>query len=129
MKDFIRQIKINEDCSLEEAVSILCIHNVNGIGVCDLNNKLVGFISAKDLLKRIFAQKYHNVPSGRVKDYLTKEVISVNESSSIHDLISKFIDFKYPLLFKVFVSLKTISLFLSTLFFSIDRVSIILSKE
>ena len=95
MKELIRKIKLYDHASIEEAIEVLSSHNINGIGVCDSNEALVGFISAKDILKRIYAQKYHNLPTGTVKDYMSTNVSYVKDSISEHDLISKFIDYKY----------------------------------
>lgn len=101
-------ISVGPDDNIEKAVKILAEHNISGLPVVDENNKVVGIISSSDIVK--FSGKLHVVPliassgwvspytdvsamnsyskghelltSRKVRDIMTKKVITVQESAS-----------------------------------------------
>lgn len=86
---------VQPDTELLEVVSIMCLYRFNGLPVVE-GDKMVGFIAEKDVLHKLFPTledmitgglgsldfdemmgKYGDVVNLKVKDLMTKNVISV----------------------------------------------------
>ena len=80
-------ISVNRETFVEEAIEIMVENNVTGLPVVDDENRLVGIISEKDVLKflsdidRLMLVKDFKDSSAKVEDFMTEKVISfdVNE--------------------------------------------------
>ncbi len=92
---------VNPATTMAEVVSMMCLYRLSGIPVVEDNNKLVGFISEKDVLDPMFPKmedmmdgmtaidmtaaldKYSQVVGMTVQDLMTKSVISVTPDMEI----------------------------------------------
>lgn len=108
-------VKVHQEDNLADVVRILLEHKISGLPVLDDENKVVGMITGKDLLKyseildvddnsldysRLFRFHTHTAKSipdenktdmfliTRVEEVMSKTVISVNENSSFHDVVT-----------------------------------------
>ena len=107
-------VKVHPEDNLADVVRILLEHKISGLPVLDDENKVVGMITGKDLLKyseilevddnpldfsrsfRLHTYTAKSIPDEnntdiflitRVKEVMSKTVISVKENSSFHDVV------------------------------------------
>lgn len=92
---------VTPDTTMAEVVSMMCLYRLSGIPVVEDDNKLVGFISERDVLDPMFPKmedmmdgiaaidmtaaldKYSNVVGMKVDSLMTKSVISVEPDMEI----------------------------------------------
>lgn len=107
-------VKVHPEDSLEDVVKILLEHKISGVPVLDDDNKVVGMISGRDLLKHtemldkqdnsldfsvLFRPRSYTAKSvpyeantnlfliTRVEEVMSTAVVSVKEHSSFHDVV------------------------------------------
>ncbi|MCK5122275.1 MAG: CBS domain-containing protein, partial [Methylococcales bacterium] len=83
---------VKPDADALIAIKQLLDHRITCAPVLDHNGKLVGMFSEKDCMKVVLGASYNQGMSGKVEDFMTKEILSVNAESSIVDLADKFQD-------------------------------------
>ena len=105
---------VTPETSMAEVVSMMCLYRLSGIPVVEDNNKLVGFISERDVLDPMFPKledmmdglaaidmtaaldKYSNVVVGMtVSDLMTNSVISVGPDLEILKAAAKMVGNKF----------------------------------
>ncbi len=105
---------VNPDTSMAEVVSMMCLYRLSGIPVVEDDNKLVGFISERDVLDPMFPKledmmdggmaiidmtaalgKYTDVVSMTVSDLMTNSVISVEPDIEILKAAAKMVGNKF----------------------------------
>ncbi len=74
------------------AIKQLLSHKITCAPVLDQSGKLIGMFSEVDCMKVVLSASYNQGMSGKVEEYMTKEIISVDAESSIVDLADKFQD-------------------------------------
>lgn len=67
-----------------DAIRTLAHRNITGLPVVDADLTLVGILSAKDVLKTLYASE--GSPEQTVKDFMNTEVISFDANDSLIDL-------------------------------------------
>lgn len=72
-------VAVNPDTTREELIKVLSMHDVSGVPVLE-NGKLVGIVTEDDILSKPAAEK--------VKDMMTRNVITVNEKDSVYRVAS-----------------------------------------
>ncbi len=84
------------DDSIDHVIHVLTHQRISGAPVVDDDKNLVGMISEGDCLKEIIRGKYNNTPrmSGTVKDYMTREVITLDRDVTIFDAANRFLTLK-----------------------------------
>ncbi len=80
------------DADVLAAIKQLLAHKITCAPVLDQSGKLVGMFSEKDSMKVVLDASYNQGMSGKVIDFMNKEVLSVQAESSIVDLADKFRD-------------------------------------
>ncbi len=75
---------LGPDVDVFAAVNFLLDHNLPGAPVVDASNMLVGMISQKDLLKLLSAGTGGEPVTGRVSDFMTRNVISIPPKMDIY---------------------------------------------
>ena len=112
-------IRVHPDDKLEDVIKILIKNKISGLPVLDDENKVVGIISDRDLLK--YSEKlnedvnlfdfstwllpHKNVPKSsqnknseflqtKVEDIMSKNIVSANENASWHDIIVLMKEYK-----------------------------------
>lgn len=91
-----RLITFNPDHSIEHVVSTLLARNISGGPVVDDDFQLVGMISEGDCLKEVVRGKYNNMPnpSGKVKDYMAREVKTIAPEVNVLEAAKMFLKLK-----------------------------------
>ena len=92
---------VTPDTPMSEVVSMMCLYRLSGIPVVEEDNRLVGFISERDVLNPMFPTledmmdgmatvdmtdalgTYSNVVGMKVSELMTKTVISVSPKTEI----------------------------------------------
>lgn len=89
------------NCSLEEVIKIMALQRINGIPIVDENQKVIGFISQHDIIKALLpnyltvissnifltefiqlSKKLKEYAHFQVKEFMNKEVITINEDDN-----------------------------------------------
>jgi len=85
-----RLVTLAKDSDVVDAVKKLLDHKITSAPVVDQRGHLLGMFSEKDVMNIVLETVYNQSMSGKVGDYMTREVISVDADSSIVDLAEKF---------------------------------------
>ena len=85
-----RLVTLARDTEVIDAVKKLLDHKITSAPVVDQRGHLLGMFSEKDVMSIVLETVYNQSMSGKVGDYMTAEVISVDADSSIVDLAEKF---------------------------------------
>lgn len=85
-----RLVTLAKDADVIDAVKKLLDHKITSAPVVDQQDRLLGMFSEKDVMDIVLEAVYNQSMSGKVGDYMTTEVISVDADSSIVDLAEKF---------------------------------------
>ena len=85
VKEFMDKtfITLRPDMDVYKAIDILLDKGVTSAAVTDDNNKILGILSEKDVLILLTKDHYHQLPSGRVSDFMTKEVVTAHPDTDI----------------------------------------------
>lgn len=75
-----------------EAIDVLVQNRISGAPVVDDHGNLVGLLSEKDCMKVAIQASYYEELGGRVEDYMSKKVITVESESSVLDLAKMFLE-------------------------------------
>jgi CBS domain-containing protein len=99
-------ITLGEDASVQEAAKLMAEHGISAVPVIDRESRVVGMVSEGDLLHRAetgterrrswwlemvastnqLAGEYVKSHSGKVKDVMTRDVVSVTEQTPVADI-------------------------------------------
>lgn len=92
---------VNPDTAMSEVVSMMCLYRLSGLPVVEDNNKLVGFVSERDVLDPMFPKmedmmdgianvnmtaalnEYTKVVGMKVSDLMTRSVITASPDMEI----------------------------------------------
>ncbi|MDP1702740.1 MAG: CBS domain-containing protein [Aestuariivirga sp.] len=96
-RDFMadRLVSVGPDADIHEAIKLLIREQISGAPVVDRTGALVGFLSEKDCFKVSFCCCYYQDRGGRVSDYMTRSVISVNTDTDIVTVAEMFLKGPY----------------------------------
>lgn len=86
-----------------DAIHMLVKNRISGAPVLDEHGVLIGMLSEKDCLKLTLSASYHGEGGGRVADFMSREVRSVDLKMNIVDLAQRFLSEpyrRYPVLDK-----------------------------
>ena len=85
-----RLVTLAKDTDVVDAVKKLLDHKITSAPVVDQRGQLLGMFSEKDVMNIVLETVYNQSMSGKVGDYMSTELISVDADSSIVDLAEKF---------------------------------------
>jgi CBS domain-containing protein len=85
-------ITVKDHTPIREAIEILVEKRISGLPVINDHNELVGLITEKDLLKLIFSG---DVDLGIVADYMTRDVVALDEDCDLLDVCEYLINMNY----------------------------------
>ncbi|TRW89667.1 CBS domain-containing protein [Candidatus Methylobacter oryzae] len=85
-----RLVTLAKDADVIDAVKKLLDHKITSAPVVDQVGRLLGMFSEKDVMNIVLEASYNQSMGGKVGDYMTKQVITVDAESSIVDLAEKF---------------------------------------
>src|SRR6266480_2323862 len=99
-------ITVDENASVQTVATLMAKHGISAVPVVDKDNRVIGMVSEGDLLHRAetgterrrswwlemmastnqLAGEYLKSHSGRVKDIMTRDVISVTDTTPVADI-------------------------------------------
>ncbi|OHX65059.1 CBS domain-containing protein [Flammeovirga pacifica] len=82
---------------IEEAMEVLVENKISGAPVINDEGDLVGMLSEKDCLHIVLESRYLNFPAsqGKVKDYMTKAVMSITPDRDVVEVAMLFKNSNY----------------------------------
>jgi len=83
------------DTDIHKAIKVLIDKRISGAPVVDAAGNLVGILSKKDCLKVAFAASYHQDLGGRVADYMSTEVETVDSGAGVIGVAERFLGCSY----------------------------------
>lgn len=78
-----------------EAARILVDKRISGAPVVDPLGNLLGILSEKDCLKTALSAGYHEEWGGRVEEYMSRGVVTLEADTSVIDAARRFLDEGY----------------------------------
>lgn len=84
--------RVNENDSLASAIEILMKKGLIGLPVTSDDGKLTGVLSEKECLKLLVHQVYHEMPSGKIKDFMKTDVRTISSDMTIEELCDLYRD-------------------------------------
>ncbi|NNF15977.1 MAG: CBS domain-containing protein [Gammaproteobacteria bacterium] len=88
-------ITFSPDMPVLDAINQLIVHSISGAPVVDDRGNLVGMLSELDCLKVALQSGYYGDAGGRVSEYMSTDVKTIDESTSIVDLAQMFMRSSY----------------------------------
>ncbi len=85
-----RLVTLSKETNVIDAIEKLLDHKITCAPVMDQQGHLIGMFSEKDGMSVFLESVYNQGMSGKVGDFMTSEIISVDSESSIVDLAEKF---------------------------------------
>lgn len=97
VKDYMAAnlITLSPQMEVMQAISILLKNRISGAPVIDDMDNMVGILSEKDCLQVALESGYHEGRGGKVSDYMSNKVATVNADDSIIEIAKMFIDTPY----------------------------------
>ena len=90
-----RLICFEPDENIHEAIKKFLAHRISGGPVVDRAGRLVGILTRKDCLRVAFSASYHAEWGGRVADYMTADVETVDADADIIAVAQRFLERPY----------------------------------
>ena len=78
-----------------QAVQLMVDHRISGAPVLDDQGNLVGLLSQKDCMELAINVSYHGEWGGKVAEYMTHDVTTVDAETSVFDIAQMFIENQY----------------------------------
>jgi predicted transcriptional regulator len=88
-------ITLSPEMEVMQAISILLKNRISGAPVLDSMDNMVGILSEKDCLGVALETGYNEGRGGKVSDYMSDNVATVNADDSIIDIAKMFIETPY----------------------------------
>jgi len=90
MSEHVATVKPETDVAV--AFKIMLENKITSIPVVDHHDKLVGIFSEKDGMKVVVESAYNQSMSGKVGDFMSKDLLVVDAEESLVDVAAKFQD-------------------------------------
>ena len=87
-----RLISLSKQTNVFEAIKQLLDNKITCAPVIDEQGQLLGMFSEKDGMRVVLKSVYDQGMSGKVEDFMSTEIISVEANSSIVNLAERFLD-------------------------------------
>ncbi|MGI9342054.1 MAG: CBS domain-containing protein [Gammaproteobacteria bacterium] len=92
-------VTLNPEMEILRAVHILLEHEFGGAPVVDDTGRLIGILTEKDCMKVVLNAGYHAEYGGRVTEFMSHEVETMQPDDSIVEAAQRFLDenfHRYP---------------------------------
>ena len=92
VKDFMTTqfITLKTDMDVVDAIKLLMTNRITGAPVSDLQGDIVGMFTEMDCMKVVLETAYNQNFGGKVEEFMSKDIPSVNGTMSIPDAADKF---------------------------------------
>jgi predicted transcriptional regulator len=87
-----RLVSLSKQTNVFEAIKQLLDNKITCAPVIDEQGQLLGMFSEKDGMRVVLKSVYDQGMSGKVEDFMSTEIISVEANSSIVNLAERFLD-------------------------------------
>ena len=84
-------VSFTPDTDIHRAIRVLVSRQISGAPVIDENGELVGLLSEKDCFQVAFGASYHQDRAGRVADFMTVDVETVDAASDLVEVAERFL--------------------------------------
>lgn len=88
-------ITIAPNMDIHLAIKMLVENRVSGAPVVDDKGELAGILSTRDCLKVAFSASYHKDSGGRVADYMSENVETIDANTDIVEIADLFLKSRY----------------------------------
>ena len=97
LKDYMlhNPVIMRPDDDVYDAIHQILVFKVSGVCVVGDNDQLLGVLSELDCMRAILSAVYNEAPVGKVKDFMTTEVISVKLHDNIVDVARDMLEHKH----------------------------------
>ena len=85
-------VTFNPGQEIKDAIQTLLDHKLSGSPVVDNRGNMVGYLSEKDCLKVALNAAYNDHWGGKVADFMTPHVTSVDVDSSMIEIAEMFVN-------------------------------------
>jgi CBS domain-containing protein len=85
-------VSVKRSTDIFDAIRMMSDGNITGLPVVDEDDKLVGIVTAKDVMRLLLDTQ---TVEGKVEDCMTTDVISFNENDNVLDVINSLVDHKF----------------------------------
>jgi CBS domain-containing protein len=85
-------VTVRRTTDIYDAIRMMSDGNITGLPVVDEDDKLVGILTAKDVMRRLLNTRG---TEGKVQDCMTTDVISFNENDNLLDVINTLVENKF----------------------------------
>ena len=94
VKDYMSAnvVTFSPNTGILDAIHLMMKHGIAGGPVLDKLGNLVGFLSEKDCLKVALTASYYEEPGGKVSEFMTPKVETVDANASLIDVIELFVN-------------------------------------
>jgi len=76
-------VTVREDMPIYEAMKILAEQNITGLPVVSADDRVVGIVSEKDMLKLLYGP---HIKQGAVSEIMTRDVVCFDENDDLVDI-------------------------------------------
>lgn len=84
-------VTLTPSLDIHRAIDALLENRISGAPVLDAGGKLVGILTKKDCLKVAFSASYHKERGGRVSDFMSAEIETVDAEADIVEVAELFL--------------------------------------
>lgn len=88
-------VSLSPETELMDAVRLLVDRAISGAPVVDGQGNLVGILSERDFIAAALKARYYGEASGRVEEFMSTQVETVNADDSVMDIAKRFIDGRF----------------------------------
>ena len=88
-------VTFTPDMEILRAINALVEKRISGATVVDERGNIVGMLSEQDCMKVALHAGYHGEPGGRVSEYMSTEVKTIDADTSILELAELFLKSPY----------------------------------
>ena len=89
------EMTLSPETNIYRALQLLLKHRLSGAPVVDAEGRLVGILTEKDCLKVLLGEAFDGLPESRVQNYMTRNVDTVAPTSSLSDIVGRFLGKRY----------------------------------
>jgi CBS domain-containing protein len=88
-------VTFNPEMDIHLAMKLLLTHQISGAPVVDPYGHVVGMLSEKDCFAVAFSASYHQDRGGRVAEYMSRTVQTIEASADIVEVAELFLRSRY----------------------------------
>lgn len=88
-------IQFAPEDNIHDAAKTLLEKRISGAPVIDEEGKLVGVLSKKDCLQVVYNASYHKDWGGRVDEYMSREIRTIDSGTDIVTVADLFVESNY----------------------------------